>query len=118
VRIVADEEIPLHGIVFRSERVKCGYSIVVWQSIHIRLDGVSTGKLQWVPSRFEHHHFFSGFRQPRRHCPTTRAGTDNCVFTFKIGLLQVTDRIAEAYGAVTVWWVRTWGRPYAIFREF
>jgi hypothetical protein len=88
--------------------VKCRYSIVVWQSIHIRLDRVSAGELERIASRFENHYFFPGFCQPRRHCPATRAGTDNDVFTFKVGLLHVTDRIAETYGAVAVRRVRNY----------
>src|SRR5579863_149153 len=67
------EEIPLHGVIFRSKGVEGGNVVVLWQAIDAGSEGVAARQFARVAAGFKQDYLPAGFRKSRGYRAAARA---------------------------------------------
>ena len=79
IAVVADEEIPPHGVILGGQRMEGRHVVVVGQAVHARRLRCRSDHGPRIAARLEQQDTVAGLGQSRRHRPAARAGADDDV---------------------------------------
>src|SRR5262249_33053245 len=75
VSVVTNKKVPLHGRIFGCEPVEGRDIVVMGQPVILGIDRIAAGEKPGITSGLEEYDAATSLSEPRRHCPSTSAGT-------------------------------------------